>query len=293
MDDNGAVFIGLSTLDLAYAVDRYPAEDSKTQADELFLGAGGPAANAAVAYAHLSGRVPTLVTALGKHPLAELIRGDLQEHGVGVTDLTPDSAQQPPVSSIIVATGSATRTIVSLDGSRVHAPFDGEAAEHLYGVAVVLVDGHYAEPSLRIAAAARERGIPVVLDAGRWRPVHTELLPLIDIAICSAAFTPPGVSPGAPAELFERLHALGPAWVALTHGADPIAYSMPGERGEIPIGATHAVDTLGAGDILHGAFCHFHTLGESFPIALAHAAEVASRSCVSVGTRAWMAQTMR
>ncbi|MFB7721037.1 PfkB family carbohydrate kinase [Nocardia sp. NPDC056100] len=290
MDDNGAVFIGLSTLDLAYAVDRYPAEDSKTQADELFLGAGGPAANAAVAYAHLSGRVPTLVTALGKHPLAELIRGDLHQHGVGVTDLTPDSAQQPPVSSIIVATAAATRTIVSLDGSRVYAPFDSEAAEHLHRVAVVLVDGHYAEPSLRIAAAARERGIPVVLDAGRWRPVHTELLPLIDIAICSAAFAPPGV---APAELFDQLHAIGPAWVAVTHGAHPITYSMPGERGEIPIGTTHAVDTLGAGDILHGAFCHFHQLGEPFPAALRHAAEVASRSCVSVGTRAWMDQTMR
>ncbi|WP_330183800.1 PfkB family carbohydrate kinase [Nocardia sp. NBC_01503] len=288
MDDNGAVFIGLSTLDLAYAVDRYPAEDSKTQADELFLGAGGPAANAAVTYAHLSGRVPTLVTALGKHPLAELIREDLQQHGVGITDLTPDGDQQPPVSSIIVATGAATRTIVSLDGSRVHAPFDSTAAEHLDRVAVVLVDGHYAEPARHIAAAARARGIPVVLDAGRWRPVHGELLPLTDIAICSAAFTPPGVAPDSPAAVFDYLHAIGPERVAITDGPHPIVWSMPGERGEIPVTATRAVDTLGAGDILHGAFCHFHTLGEAFPVALAHAAEVASRSCVSVGTRAWM-----
>ncbi|MRH90440.1 sugar kinase [Nocardia sp. SYP-A9097] len=288
MDDNGAVFIGLSTLDLAYAVDRYPAEDSKTQADELFLGAGGPAANAAVTYAHLSGRVPTLVTALGKHPLAELIRGDLQQHGVGLTDLTPDGEHQPPVSSIIVATGAATRTIVSLDGSRVYAPFDSTAAEHLDRVGIVLVDGHYPEPALHIAAAAKAQGIPVVLDAGRRRPVHTELLPLTDIAICSAAFTPPGVPPNSAPAVFEYLHALGIGSVAITRGADPVLWSSAGASGEIPITATAAVDTLGAGDILHGAFCHFHTLGESFPRALTHAAEIASRSCASVGTRAWM-----
>lgn len=75
MGSRSAVFAGLSTLDLAYAVDRYPAEDAKTQAADLFLGAGGPAANAAITYAFLSGRTPTLVTALGKHALAELIRG--------------------------------------------------------------------------------------------------------------------------------------------------------------------------------------------------------------------------
>ncbi|WP_405133797.1 PfkB family carbohydrate kinase [Nocardia sp. NBC_01388] len=288
MNNNGAVFAGLSTLDLAYAVPRYPAEDSKTQADELFLGAGGPAANAAVAYAFLSGRVPTLVTALGKHPLAELIRGDLQQHGVGITDLTPDGDQQPPVSSIIVATAAATRTIVSLDGSRVHAPFDSTAAEHLHRASVVLLDGHYAEPALRLAAAARRAGVPVVLDAGRWREVHSELLPLVDIAICSAAFTPPGVQPDSDDAVVGHLHGVGVPQVAITHGAQPITYSMPGERGTIAVPATAAVDTLGAGDILHGAFCHFLTAAEPFPLALRHAAEVATLSCASAGTRAWM-----
>lgn len=288
MDDNGAVFVGLATLDLAYAVERYPAEDSKTQAADLFLGAGGPAANAAVAYAFLSGRAPTLVTALGKHALAQLIRDDLQGHGVGITDLTADGAQQPPVSSIIVATGAATRTIVSLDGSRIQAPFDSTAAEHLGTASVVLVDGHYAEPALRIAAAARAAGVPVVLDAGRWRPVHTELLPLIDIAICSSAFTPPGVRADSVEAVVEFLHAAGPTHIAITDGAAPIAYSMPGAAGEVPVQAAAAIDTLGAGDILHGAFCHFHAIGEPFPTALHHAAEVATRSCGSVGTRAWM-----
>ncbi|MEV6772662.1 PfkB family carbohydrate kinase [Nocardia sp. NPDC051030] len=286
--DRGAVFVGLSTLDLSYAVDRYPAEDTKTQADELFLGAGGPAANAAVTYAFLSGRATGLVTALGKHPLTEPIRGDLEQYGVTAVDLTPDGDRQPPVSSIIVATGAATRTIVSLDGSRMRVPFEGSADGYLDDAAIVLVDAHYSAPALRLAEAARAAGIPVLLDAGRWRDVHAELLPLVDIAICSAAFTPPGVQADSIDAIFDFLHAAGPRLAAITRGADPIAYSMPGERGEVSIGGGAAVDTLGAGDILHGAFCHFHSRGEAFPLALEHAAEVATLSCRYVGTREWM-----
>jgi len=47
------------------------------------------------------------------------------------------------------------------------------------------------------------------------------------------------------------------------------------------------VDTLGAGDIFHGAFCHF-ILQESWEDALGKAAEVASHSCRYFGTREWM-----
>ncbi|WP_040802852.1 PfkB family carbohydrate kinase [Nocardia concava] len=287
MGSRSAVFAGLSTLDLAYAVDRYPAEDSKTQAADLFLGAGGPAANAAVTYAFLSGRTPRLVTALGKHALAELIRGDLRQHGVADHDLTPDGDQQPPVSSIIVATAAATRTIVSLDGSRIH-PALADGAELLGAASILLVDGHYPEPAVRLAAAAREAGVPVVLDAGRWRPVHAELLPLVDIAICSSGFVPPGAHADSADDVFDHLHAAGPTLVAISHGGRAIEYSMPGARGQVSVPAVAAIDTLGAGDILHGAFCHFYDRDTDFPLALRRAAEVASLSCRFVGTREWM-----
>ncbi|MCV3216935.1 PfkB family carbohydrate kinase, partial [Plectonema radiosum NIES-515] len=46
-------------------------------------------------------------------------------------------------------------------------------------------------------------------------------------------------------------------------------------------------DTLGAGDIFHGAFCNY-ILRESFPDALAQAANIAAYSCQFFGTRRWM-----
>lgn len=51
-------------------------------------------------------------------------------------------------------------------------------------------------------------------------------------------------------------------------------------------------DTLGAGDVLHGALA-YHLVGarptpEGFAEALRAAAVVASRACASFGTRAWL-----
>ena len=279
---SAAVFVGLTTLDIAYLVDSYPAEDTKTKAVDQYLGAGGPAANAAVAYAQLSGDEPTLVTAMGSHYLTELVRSELVARGVAVVDANPASAQQVPVSSIVVARRASTRTIVSLDASRMSAPFDDAWRGVLDDARVVLVDAHYPELAIGIAREARQRGIPVVLDAGRWMAAHDAILPLVDIAICSSAFAPPDV------DVFAYLHGRGPSTVAITDGANAIRYSTPEGIGVIEIDAVPAIDTLGAGDILHGAFCHYTADGHEFVDALDRAARVATLSCRYFGSREWI-----
>ncbi|MEC3955508.1 PfkB family carbohydrate kinase [Nocardia sp. CDC153] len=287
MGNPSAVFVGLTTLDLSYAVDRYPVEDSKTRADGLFVGAGGPAANAAITHAFLSHRDTTLVTALGRHALAQPIRADLTEQGVGLWDETPEDSARPPVSSIIVATDTGSRTIVSMDDSE-RDPQPPNAARYLDGSDVVLVDGHYPNLAFQAAECAPD-GVPVVLDGGRWREeVHRKLLPDITIAICSETFAPPELRSGGLDEVIDFLHAAGPRLVAITRGDRPIRYSTPAGRGEISVSTDAVVDTLGAGDILHGAFCHYFASGSDFPSALEQAAEVATFACRFVGTREWM-----
>ncbi|OXR44988.1 Sulfofructose kinase [Nocardia cerradoensis] len=275
------LFVGLTTVDLSYAVDAYPGEDTKTRAREQFLGAGGPAANAAVACAILTGGA-RLLTAVGQHPLTALIRDDLRSHGVELVDTTPGRTDPPPISSIVVAAAAGTRTVVSLDGSGIAASFDDECAALVQDASVVLVDGHHLELALGIARVARDAGIPVVLDGGRWKPEHAELLPLVDIAICSASFAPPGAQ-----DVFDHLHRIGVRAVAVTRGQQPIVYSANGFRGEIAVGDVDGADTLGAGDILHGAFCAYHSRGHDFVDALTRAAAVATLSCRFFGTRAW------
>lgn len=122
------LFVGLVTLDIAYALHSYPAEDTKTQAQEQFLGAGGPAANAAIACAAVSDRPATLITALGTGELTDTVRRDLRTQQVDLVDTTPEGTGLPPVSSILVALEAQSRTVVSRDAADIEATYDPELA---------------------------------------------------------------------------------------------------------------------------------------------------------------------
>jgi sugar/nucleoside kinase (ribokinase family) len=175
------VCVGLATVDLVYGVDRIPGPDEKAQATSVEIAAGGPATNAAVTAAALGAEV-TLVTAVGAHPLGDLIRDDLRRHHVRLIDATPGSASPPPVSAISVVRDTGERTIVSRNAgdAAVGVPPDLDLAN----ADAVLVDGHH--PALALAAARAAR--PLVVDAGTWRPVFAGILPHADVVVCSAAF---------------------------------------------------------------------------------------------------------
>jgi len=75
--------------------------------------------------------------------------------------------------------------------------------------------------------------------------------------------------------------------IAVTRGARSIIGWERGRSFEIEIATIDAADTLGAGDVLHGAFCYHFARTRQFESALRIAAEVATRSCQSHGIRSW------
>jgi sugar/nucleoside kinase (ribokinase family) len=272
---------GLSTVDLVYRVDRIPGVDEKAQADSVEVGAGGPALNAAVTAAALGADV-TLLTAVGSHPLGELIRDDLRRHGVTLIDAAPDSAAPPPLSAITVD-GSGRRTIVSRNAGDVAVAVPADV--DLGGARAVLVDGHH--PALARAAARQARTL--VVDAGTWRPVFAEILPLADVVACSAAFRPPGTT--GDDQVAAAVRAFGARHVMITHGPEPVRWWSGGETGEIAVPAVDAVDTSGAGDAFHGALAvavaHDPEI-KNLATPLEYAVTVAGVRVRHRGARAWL-----
>jgi sugar/nucleoside kinase (ribokinase family) len=282
------LFVGLTTLDFIYRATHPPTANQKIVALDYVMAAGGPATNAAVAFGHAGGNA-TVLTALGQHPMAQLIRADLTEYQVSIADLTPDSTVPPPVSSIIVTAATGDRAVVCLNAVKQQVesadiPVKSWAAVTAAAIDVVLIDGHQIEIGLAIAQQARAQGIPTVLDGGSWKPGLEQILPFIDYAICSANFQPPA---GSNPVVHTYLAELGIPHIAITHGHQPIQYWQAGQAGVIAVPEICPVDTLGAGDIFHGAFCAA-ILQEDFVTALTAAAQTASRSCQSFGTRQWM-----
>ncbi len=167
-------------------------------------------------------------------------------------------------------------------------------AQLLAGATALLVDGHLIGAAAVLAARARAESIPVVLDGGSWKTGLDALLGHVDHAVLSADFRLPGdegtvagaeLADAAGAELADvagagpgdaagaqaadaagagsaDLAALAARWplrtVARSAGAGPVRWLLDdGRTGQVPVPpvpAAEVVDTLGAGDVLHGAF---------------------------------------
>ncbi|AEV83310.1 sugar kinase [Actinoplanes sp. SE50] len=280
---------GLCTLDILQLVEKYPADNEKVTALTQTVAAGGPATNAAATVAHLGGD-PVLLTAVGRHPLAAGIHADLSALGVRLIDLTDTDPGAPSVSSIVVSAGTGNRAVVSTNGAARSVTVPHLAAL-VDGMRAVQVDGHYPELATAVLTEARRRGIPTLIDAGSWKPVTPRLLPLLDVVVCSADFRPPGIS--TPHDVAAFLADAGVRWIAISRGDRPLLRWTGGGFTEQPVPATPVIDTLGAGDVLHGALTlavarRWPLTDATFAEALDEAAAVASRSCGSFGTRAWM-----
>lgn len=278
------VFVGLSTIDIAYLVDRAPHNDEKIVAREQLVAAGGPATNAAITFAHLGGEA-TLVSPLGRHPLVAIQEAELAAFGVRLARHDRDRAPEPAVSSIFVTRTSGERAVVSVNTSQAQAVPDDFDLSPVDDADIVLVDGHHMALCVAAGARARRCGVPVVFDGGSWKPGSEALLAHVDVAICSADFAPPGC--GDEDSVFDYLISGGVTRAAITRGARPVVFRTTTEHGNVAVPAVDVVDTLGAGDIFHGGFC-FHYPERGFADALAAAAHIAAHSCTHFGTRAWM-----
>ncbi|MBB2943702.1 sugar/nucleoside kinase (ribokinase family) [Actinoplanes lutulentus] len=274
-------------------MERLPGVDEKVQSDSVEIAAGGPATNAAVTAATLGapcGIEVVLVSAVGAHPLGDLIRADLAAHGVTLIDTTPTSTDPPPVSAVTVLSGTGERTIVSRNaGNRAAGvPQGAGPGTALPDADLTLVDGHH--PILSTAAARTARRL--LVDAGSWRPVFADILPHAEVVACSAAFRHPSASPtdGETDRDAALAEAVGAPSVVVTHGAAPVRWftTHPPAHGEILVPPVPAVDTAGAGDAFHGALAVALAQNQDLPAAITYAIRVAGVRVTHAGPRTWL-----
>lgn len=274
------LFIGLTTVDIQYFVDTWPAPNAKVKTGAPVLAAGGPAANAAIAFSFLGGEAH-FVSCIGKNSLSDLLFSDFKQQQVKVIDVADKQDFDPVLATVVTNITNSERSIITHHPELNHIQYKIPRID-VGAYEFIMIDGFYPEIALPLCQQAQQKKIPVILDGGSWKPQLSELLPYVNIAICSANFMPPDCSNID--DVFSFTLNKGVQLVAVSRGGESIIST----EGEIAVEKVDAIDSLGAGDVLHGAFCWFSDTDVDFKQALGKAADVASFSSCYKGTRSWM-----
>jgi len=276
---------GMAVQDHIFRLEAFPVPGSKTRAKEFASVVGGCAANAATAITRLGGEAalasplggPAGTDAVGDSVLAALAR-----EGVDCGRCVRVAGAVTGLSAVILD-ASGERLIVNHRDEGLSAARVADPAQAVRGCNAVLADNRFASFVLPLCAAARAAGIPAVLDGDRPTQATDELL-----AVCShVVFAADGLRATAQCDDFaaalERIAMRSSAFLAVTDGANGVYWREAGALRHLPALAVAAVDTLGAGDVFHGAFALALAEGVSDVAALRFANAAAGLKCTRFG----------
>jgi len=280
------ICVGHAAFDRVFAVDAWPTDSGKIPAHRFDESGGGMAANAAVAIARLGGEAvfwgPT-----GADDIAAAIHAEFIAEGVDTSYLRRFPGRSSSHSAVIVD-ARGERLVVGFRGSALQAPADWLPLDQIAGAGSLLADVRWPEGAGLALHAARMAGIPAILDA-EIAPV--EILEPLARAADHIVFSQRGLDTyaGNDGESgLRRVLANGARVAAVTQGDAGVLWiesAAPREVRHCPAFPVDAVDTLGAGDVFHGAYALALAQGQATADAIRFAAAAAAIKCGRHGGR--------
>ena len=276
---------GIIVLDEVFRVAEFPQPDAKVEAKGFFIVNGGCAANAAVAIARLGGRAklagplggPAGADDNGDRVLAALAR----EH-VDTGPCQRVDGLATALSAIFID-DRGDRTIVTYRDQRIAAVTPNDPLALTADADLVLADNRYPQFVRPVCEAARARKLRIVIDADKPTVEDDPLFRLASHVVFSAECLTATSGTGDLGEGLRRIARHTGAFLAVSSGPNDILYLEAGSLRRVPVFAIHAVDTLGAGDALHGGFALALAEGQSEVAALRFGAAVAGLKCTRFG----------
>ncbi|SNS26062.1 PfkB family carbohydrate kinase [Tropicimonas sediminicola] len=271
--------LGMAVVDFVLSMERFPTAAAKYRADSAEIVGGGVAANAAVAIARLGGQA-TLATRVGDDPLADLVLGELAGEGVCIDHVHRAAGGRSSFSSIYID-AAGERQIMNFRGSGLTETTDWIAAAPR--AQAVLVDTRWTAGAAAALASARAWRVPGIVDGEA--PIDLALLE----AASHVALSRPGLASLEPGEdaatALARLAARIPGWACVTDGENGVWWTEGAEIRHLPAFRVAVKDTLGAGDVWHGAFALALAEGQGEPEAIRFASAAAALKCMTFGGR--------
>ena len=276
--------VGHAVQDFVFTVPVLPDRGEKYRATRLESVGGGPAATAAVAIARLGGEA-VLAARVGDDAAAEMIVAELRAHGVRCEYVRRCGGCASSVSAVIVDARGERMIVNHLDPAIPSDPAWLPSVGSV-GAGAVLVDTRWPEGALAALFEARAAGLPGVLDADRPIPADGALLRAASHVAFSADALADFSGIAEPERALVEVGRDLPGWCAVTAGAEGVYALQGGELRRFPAFVVPVVDTLGAGDVWHGAFALALAEGRDEPAAVRFASAAAALKVQRAGGRA-------
>lgn len=277
--------LGQCSLDYLCIVDSFPECDSKCEFNEFKIQGGGPVATALVVLARwgIQARFAGVVC---RDSFGISILEELGREAIDCSATVIRNGQKSQFAFICVEKNTGKRTIFW--GRPDTSPFDPHEVpgDFLENVNALHLDGLFMEASLHLARLAQSKKIPVILDAGSFRPGMIELIHQTDHLIASETFARQFAPQTSLPDLLMELKKMGPELVAITLGEKGSISVWEEGPYLLPALDIEPKDTTGAGDVFHGAYIYALLKGCSAPDRIRWATVAASLSCQSLGGRA-------
>ena len=276
--------IGMPVRDLTFRVPGLPARGSKENATHFDEICGGNALNGAIGIARLGGRA-SICGPMGdaRETTSRYIFEKMAEEGIETKHIVHMPGLVTPISNIMIDP-SGERTIVTFRDPelwKVHLP---DADTLLADCAAILTESRCAAFCTDLCAEARRRGIPVIVDVDRAMSLREGLLTASSHLVFSSEPLQETASVADDGEALKKIAKLTPSFLAGTRGAQGTIWLDEHQTlQQTPAFPVHTVDTLGAGDVFHGAFALAITEKQDLRAALRFASAAAALKCTRFG----------
>ena len=276
--------IGMPVRDLTFRVSGIPARGSKENATHFDEICGGNALNAAIGIVRLGGRA-SICGPMGdaREASSRFIFEKLAHEGIETRHIIHMPGLVTPISTVMVDP-SGERTIVTFRDPELWKVRLPSAEKLLEDCAAILTESRCAEFCTELCAEARRRGIPVIVDVDRAMSLREGLLNASSHLVFSSEPLQETADVTDDGQALKKIAKLTPSFLAGTRGPKgTIWLDEQGHLQETPAFPVHTVDTLGAGDVFHGAFALAITEKQELRQALRFASAAAALKCTRHG----------
>jgi len=276
--------IGIPVRDLTFRVPGLPARGSKEHASHFDEICGGNALNGAIGIVRLGGRA-SICGPMGdaRESSTKYIFDKMAHEGIETKHIQHMPGLVTPISNIMIDP-SGERTIVTFRDPELWKVRLPDADTLLDDCDAILTESRCAEFCTDLCVEARKRGIPVIVDVDRAMSLREGLLTASSHLVFSSE--PLQVTAGVAddGEALKKIAKLTPSFLAGTRGAQGTIWLDEHQTlQQTPAFPVHTVDTLGAGDVFHGAFALAITENQELRQALRFASAAAALKCTRFG----------